>query len=173
MTTAASLTSLAAGRWTVDPAHSTATFRVGNLGRIVTGTVPIIEGIVEIDDQGRPQTISGSLDLGAIDTGNPRRDRDLRQPKFLDLDAHPTMTFAAGAVEVTPDGWRITGQLAARGTSVALSGPAEVAPRGRSAVVTAHTRLDRRALGIRAPRVMIGRTVDITVTATLTAGPEI
>jgi hypothetical protein len=29
-------------------------------------------------------------------------------------------------------------------------------------------RLDRRALGIRAPRIMIGRVVDITVTATLT-----
>jgi hypothetical protein len=27
---------LAAGRWTVDPAHSTATFRVANLGRTVT-----------------------------------------------------------------------------------------------------------------------------------------
>jgi hypothetical protein len=33
--------------------------------------------------------------------------------------------------------------------------------------VTAHTRLDRRALGIRAPAIMIGHAIDITVTATL------
>lgn len=32
----------------------------------------------------------------------------------------------------------------------------------------AHTRLDRRALGLRAPRILIGRVIDITVTATLT-----
>ncbi|HEY6501247.1 MAG TPA: YceI family protein [Streptosporangiaceae bacterium] len=167
MTTTSSL-GLAAGRWRVDPGPSTATFRVASLGRTVTGTVPIIEGTVEIDDHGQPGVIAGSLDLGAISTGSTRRDRDLRQPKFLDLDTHPTMTFAAGTSTVTPAGWQITGQLAARGTSVPLSGPAEVAPRGRSAIVTAHTRLDRRALGIRAPRIMIGRVVDITVTATLT-----
>ena len=163
-----SAVALATGHWRVDPAHSTATFRVANLGRTVTGTVPIIEGTVEIGDHGQPRTISGSLDLGAISTGHPRRDRDLRQPRFLDLDAHPTMTFAAGTITVTPAGWQITGQLAVRGTSVPLSGPAEVAPRGRSAIVTAHTRLDRRARGIRAPRIMIGRIIDITVTATLT-----
>lgn len=82
---------------------------------------------MEIDDHGQPRAISGSLDLEAISTGNPRRDRDLRKPRFLDLDTHPTMTFAAGPSTVTPDGWQITGQLAARGTSVPLSGPAEVA----------------------------------------------
>ena len=179
MTTSTAPPALAAGRWTVDPAHSTATFRVANLGRTVTGTVPIIEGVVEIDDHGRPGLISGSLDLGAIDTGHRRRDRDLRQPKLLDLDTHPTMTFAAGAssagasstgaVTATPAGWQIAGQLAVRGTRVTVSGPAEVAPRGRAAIVTAHTRLDRRDLGIRAPRIMIGRIIDITVTATLTA----
>lgn len=159
---------LATGRWQVDPVHSTATFRVTNLGRTVIGTVPIVEGAVEVGDHGQPGMISGSLDLGAIDTGNSRRDRDLRQPRFLDLDTHPTMTFVAGASTVTPAGWQITGQLAVRGTSVPLSGPAEVAPRGRSAIVTAHTRLDRRTAGIRAPRIMIGRVIDITVTATLT-----
>ena len=36
------------------------------------------------------------------------------------------MTFAAGTSTVTPAGWQITGQLAARGTSVPLSGPATV-----------------------------------------------
>jgi hypothetical protein len=34
---------LAAGRWTADPACSTATFTVSSLGRTVTGTVPITE----------------------------------------------------------------------------------------------------------------------------------
>ena len=85
--TTTSPVALSTGRWAVDPAHSTATFRVGNLGRTVTGTVPITEGTVVID--GQHSAITGSLDLGAIDTGNARRDKDLRKPKFLDLDRNP------------------------------------------------------------------------------------
>jgi hypothetical protein len=43
---------------------------VANLGRTVTGTVPITEGTVKIGVSGKPAAISGSLDLGAIDTGH-------------------------------------------------------------------------------------------------------
>ncbi len=43
---------LAAGRWVVDVASSTAAFRVGNLGRTVTGTVPFIEGSVDVGADG-------------------------------------------------------------------------------------------------------------------------
>jgi polyisoprenoid-binding protein YceI len=168
--TAISPAGLAVGRWTVDPARSTATFRVRSLGRTVTGNVPITEGTVDVDESGRPRAISGSLDLGAIDTGNPRRDKDLRKPRFLDLDRYPAMTFAADSITASPAGWQVTGTLAVRGTSVRLAGDAEVAPDDRSAIVTAHTQLDRRTLGIRAPRIMIGHVIDITVTAQMQVG---
>ena len=158
---------LAAGRWTVDLAHSTAAFRVGNLGRSVTGTVPITEGTVAVDESGQPRTIDGSLDLGAIDTGNARRDEDLRKPKFLDSDRYPAMTFTADAITIAPAGWRVAGQLTTRGTSVRLAGNVDVSGDYTAATLTAHTRLDRRALGIRAPRIMIGHQIDITVTATI------
>ena len=158
---------LAVGRWTVDPARSTATFRVRSLGRTVTGNVPITEGTMDVDESGRPRAISGSLDLGAVDTGNPRRDKDLRKPRFLDLDRHPAMTFAADSIIASPAGWQVTGTLGVRGTSVRLAGDAAASSHEGSATVTAHTRLDRRALGIRAPGIMIGHAIDITVTATL------
>jgi polyisoprenoid-binding protein YceI len=163
--TTTSPVALSTGRWTVDPAHSTATFRVGNLGRTVTGTVPITEGTVVID--GQHSAITGSLDLGAIDTGNARRDKDLRKPKFLDLDRYRTMTFTADTITIAPAGWRVTGQLTARGTSARLAGHVDVSGEYTSATLTAHTQLDRRALGIRAPRIMIGNHIDITVTATI------
>ena len=158
---------LAVGRWTVDPARSTATFRVRSLGRTVTGNVPITEGTMDVDESGRPRAISGSLDLGAVDTGNPRRDKDLRKPRFLDLDRYPAMTFAADSITVSPAGWQVTGTLAVRGTSVRLAGDAAASSHEGSATVTAHTRLDRSDLGIRAPGIMIGHAIDITVTAAL------
>ena len=163
---------LATGRWIVDPAHSTAAFRVGSLGRVVTGTVPITEGTVDIDGRGQPSAITGSLDLGAISTGNARRDSDLRKPRFLDLDRHPAITFAADTITAAPAGWRVTGDLTARGTSARLDGEVEVSGQGRSATVTARTQLDRRALGIRAPRILIGHAIDITVTATIRLAPQ-
>jgi polyisoprenoid-binding protein YceI len=158
---------LAVGRWVLDVARSTATFRVASLGRTVAGTVPFIEGTVDTGPDGLPSAITGSLDLGAIDTGNARRDADLRKPRFLDLDAHPTMTFTADTVTASPAGWTVTGRLSARGTSVRLAGDAELSRQDQSATLTGRTRLDRRALGIRAPRIMIGRQIDITVTATV------
>ena len=166
---------LAVGRWIVDVAHSAATFRVRSLGRTVTGTVPIVEGTVDIGPDGLPSAITGSLDLGAIDTGNARRDCDLRKPRLLDLDHHPTMTIVADTAATSPAGWSVTGRLSARGTSVRLAGDVELfgqdrvelSGQDRSATLTGHTRLDRRALGIRAPKIMIGSEIDITVTAVI------
>jgi polyisoprenoid-binding protein YceI len=170
--TTTSPVALAAGAWMVDLAHSTAAFQVGSLGRVVTGTVPIAEGTVHIDDSGQPSAITGSLDLGAIDTSDARRDSDLRKPRLLDLDHYPAITFATGTITAVPGGWRVTGDLTARGTSVRLAGDVAVSGQGRSATVTARTRLDRRALGIRAPRILIGHAIDITITATIRLTPQ-
>jgi hypothetical protein len=104
-----------------------------NPGRAVTGTVPVIEGTVDIGPDGQPPAITGSLDLGAIDTGNARRDSDLRKPKFLDLDHHPTMTFGADTVTVSPTSWSVTGRLTARGTCARLAGGMELSGQDRSA----------------------------------------
>jgi polyisoprenoid-binding protein YceI len=171
VTTTASV-ELASGRWTVDLAHAVAAFRVSTLGRTVTGTVPIIDGVVDLAAGGLPTAITGSLDLGAINTGNARRDRDLRKPRFLDLDRHPTMTFAADSVTASQAGWSVAGRLTARGATVRVAGDVAVSGQDQSAALTAHTWLDRRILGVRAPRIMIGRRVDITVTAIIRRVPD-
>ncbi|TDP92792.1 YceI family protein [Labedaea rhizosphaerae] len=161
---------LAEGRWTADLARSTATFTVGNLGKTVTGTVPVLDGTVDVDAQGLPCAVRGTLDLGAVDTGNRRRDKDLRKPKLLDLDQHPVMTFVADEVITGADGWSVTGKLTARGTTIGLTGHVTSSTVDGAVTLTARTSLDRRALGVRAPRFMIGHTVDITVVATIQLG---
>jgi len=159
---------LTAGQWKVDVEHSTATFTVGNLGRTVTGTVPILDGTVEVGPDGLPSAIYGSLDLSGIVTGIPRRDQDLRKPKLLDLDRYPVSTFEADRMTASPGGgWSVSGYLTARGTRTRLTGDVEVSGQGQEATLIARTQLDRRALGLRAPKLMIGYEVDITVTATI------
>lgn len=159
---------LAAGVWRADLTRSTASFQVGNLGRKAHGTVPITAGSVEIGADGALLAVHGTLDLGAIDTGNTKRDLDLRKPGLLDLDRHPTMRFTATSARAAGSGWQVTGTLTARGAHTTIEGTAELSSvDGREAVLAATTRLDRRTLGIRAPGFLIGRYVDITVTAVI------
>lgn len=156
---------LSAGCWQVDVDNSAATFTVRNLGRLVHGSVPFIDGVVEIGDDGRPRAISGSLDISGIMTGIPKRDKDLRSPRLLDLDNHPVMTFTADRLA----GWQVEGVLAARGTSTRVAGIVEQTDGDdESVTLRATTSLDLRSLGIRAPRIMIGRHIAISVEARLT-----
>ncbi|GLY47383.1 YceI family protein [Lentzea sp. NBRC 102530] len=154
---------LAPGRWQADLTRTTASFTVGNLGRRTRGTVPVTAGSVEIGADGALLGVRGTLDLSGIATGVPKRDLDLRRPGLLDLDRHPTMRFTATSARTTADGWEVTGTLTCRGTAAEITGVVTV----DDLVLTATARLDRRALGIRAPSFLIGRWVDITVTAAI------
>ena len=158
---------LAAGTWRADLTRSTASFQVGNLGRKAHGTVPVTAGTVEIGEDGQLRSVHGTLDLGAIDTGIAKRDLDLRKPSLLDLDRHPAMTFTATSCRAAGTGWNVTGTLQARGSSTELGGVVELSTVHGATVMTATARLDRRTLGIRAPRFLIGAFVDITVTAVI------
>ncbi|GHH33035.1 YceI family protein [Lentzea cavernae] len=159
---------LTAGVWQADTSRSTASFQVGNLGRKTRGTVPVTAGTAEIGADGALLAVHGTLDLDSIDTGVAKRDLDLRKPGLLDLDRHPTMTFTATSAQVVGSGWHVVGTLTARGVSAEIEGTAELSSvDGAEAVLTATARLDRRTLGIRAPGFLIGRYVDITVTAVI------
>lgn len=166
------MTSLAqrAGHWTLAMGRTpVARFTVPNLMvRRVSGTVPITSVEVVVDDDGTT-SVQLALDLSRIDTGNPRRDKDLRKPGLLDLDAHPTMRFVAERVE-PDDGedWMVYGQLTVKGVTADLPARARVGLDGPDeATVHATATLDRRSVGVKAPSFMIGTRVDIEVEAPL------
>ena len=156
------------GRWVVDAGRSTASFSVSNFGmRTVRGTVPVLAGILEVTDGGRPRRVAAELDLSGIDTGNRRRDADLRKRSLLDLDTHPVLTFAADEFEVTPQGWCARGSLGARGTTCPVAVLGVPAGTGSSLHLVGTAVVDRTALGIRAPAQLIGRQVSVVVDAWL------
>jgi polyisoprenoid-binding protein YceI len=172
MTATAVPVRLAPGRWTALPDRSSATFAVGNLGvKVVHGSISVVAGALDVDGQGRPVAVRAELDLRTIDTGIPKRDADLRKPALLDIDAHPVLAFSCTDVRPDDAGWRAEGRLSARGTSCPLTVTGTVVE--DSPAGTAHVQgtavLDRTALGMRAPRLMIGRLITITVDAWLTS----
>jgi len=82
------------------------------------------------------------------------------------------MTYTADSITPDPMGWCADGVLSLRGTScpLVLSGAVLADSTGDAVHVVATARLDRTAVGVRAPSLMIGRTVTITIDAWL-AGP--
>ena len=162
---------VAAGTWAVSDSRTRLTFEVGHLHRPVTGSMALAWGEVEVDASGAPVRARAEIDLGSVDTGNARRDADLRKPRFLDIDRHPVMRWSAdrftGGAGV---GWTAYGVLHVRGTStpLAVSGTPEAGPDGEGVRVRALAVLDRTSVGIRAPRVLVGRTVEIAIDAWLT-----
>lgn len=158
---------VAVGRWELDPATSTARFVARGMGRSVPGSIPFLSARCDVDAGGVPRRATADLDLAAIDTGNVRRDRDLAKPGLLDIAAHPTMTVEVDDLSVTSDGWTAIAVVHARGTAapVEVTVVPETAPSADDAAVRIRGRLDRRLLGIKAPRFAIGRWVDLDVTA--------
>jgi polyisoprenoid-binding protein YceI len=165
-TTTALAARLTPGRWTTVPDRTS-----GNLGlKVVHGSIAVATGSLDVDADGRPVAVRAELDLRTIDTGNPKRDADLRKPGLLDIDAHPVLTVECTDLRPEGAGWCAEGRMSARGTScplVVTGSVVEDSPAGTVHLLGTAV-LDRTAIGLRAPRLMIGRLVTITVDAWLT-----
>jgi polyisoprenoid-binding protein YceI len=165
---------MTAGTWSVSDSRTLVSFGVGNLGRTARGTVAVSWGEVEVDRNGAPARVHAEMDLNSLATGIARRDTDLRKPRYLDIDRHPTMTWSCA--RFTPDGeggWTADGELSVRGTTAPLTvtGTAERDTLDGGWVrVRASGVFDRRSAGIRAPSLLIGRNVAVEIDAWLTLG---
>ncbi len=158
---------VAAGHWTLVAGESTARFRVRDkLFGVAVGTIPVRSGRVVVGPGGRVDSAEVELDGAGIGTGNRHRDNDLRKPRFLSVDAHPTIRVDSDGGPPSGDGWRLGARLAARGADVPLElAVVLVAVDEGSARVHITARLDRTGLGIRVPTFVVGRMIDIEVDA--------
>jgi polyisoprenoid-binding protein YceI len=165
------MTSVAAGTWTIDLAHTRAAFAARHMfGSTLHGTIAVTAGTIEVGTDGRPVRLHATLDPASIDTGNARRDADLRGKRFLAVDTYPLMEVIADRIAATAHGWHADAVLHGRGCEAPLCigatlDGAATAPRLQ---VSGTTRLDLRDVGIRAPGFLVRRFIDLSVSAQLT-----
>jgi polyisoprenoid-binding protein YceI len=139
-----------ATRWRLDPAASSAEFRVPHFWGLVNvkGRFDRLDGWLEIDPDG-DRRLELTIDAASVDTGNRRRDKHLRSADFFDAQQHPNVRFRSTAVSDPGDGrLRIEGELSAAGNQVTL----ELEPAVRQAEdelqIDVSMTLDQRRLGM-------------------------
>ena len=118
---------LAAGRWRVDPAHSTACFDARVAGCLVRGSLPLA-GRAFIADPVEESEALLAARTAAVSTGSPALDRVLTGPGFLDSATFPEITFRSELLTRVPAGWRAVGRLRVRDTEHELACQLDVHP---------------------------------------------
>jgi polyisoprenoid-binding protein YceI len=165
----------AAATWRLDPSRSEATFTVRQMGGKVRGRVTRFDATIVTTLDPAESSVTATLDLASIDTGNTRRDEHLRTATFLDAATHPRANYRSNAVRRTDDGaWEIDGHLVLHGvtrrvplrvTAARFAGGPDDALRYVTFSATAV--VNRADFGISRWGGVIGRTVviDLTITA--------
>lgn len=109
---------LSAGEdFSVDPAHSSATFQISHLGLAwIHGRFNTYSGSFSIDS-GEPakSTFAFEIKPESVDTANAKRDEHLKSPDFFNVKQFPVVTFKSTSVKPAAGGLEVTGDLSFHG----------------------------------------------------------
>src|SRR6266567_187648 len=92
--------------YTIDPAHSTAGFKVRHLMVAnVRGEFSGVTGTVVYDPENPANSkVEVTIDATTIHTRDEQRDGHLKSADFFDVAQHPAITFVSTKVEKVDDG---------------------------------------------------------------------
>jgi polyisoprenoid-binding protein YceI len=141
----------AVGSWVLDPAESTAEFRVRHFWGAITvrGTLGPMAGEAAVSPDG---TVTGriSFDARELDTGHKQRDKHLRSADFFHTDEHPQAVLTVTSAQPAgPDGLECQGTLDVAGHARPVAFTAHIQEAtGQAVVLTAELQVDRAAFGM-------------------------
>jgi polyisoprenoid-binding protein YceI len=95
----------ASGEYAIDANHSFAEFMVQHIvvGQ-VWGRFDSISGIIHIAEDPLMSSIDISIDPASISTHNPDRDKDLRSPRYFNVEKYPKISFLSSLIKTAPGG---------------------------------------------------------------------
>jgi len=169
----------AGATYTVDPDHSTVTFKVRHIFSTVVGRFDKFSGTITFDPND-PSTarVEGSIDAASINTNVARRDEHLRSKDFFDVQQFPTISFVAATVagvDPSKKSGQLDGNLTIHGVTKPVVIEATYLGEGKDpmgnvrAGFSGTTKINRKDFGLtwnkalEAGGVMIGEDVDIEI----------
>ncbi|HVV75004.1 MAG TPA: YceI family protein [Mycobacteriales bacterium] len=108
------------GDYDVDPSHSRVGFAAKHaMVTTVRGGFKDFTAEAHLDEENvANSSVRVEIQTASIDTGNAQRDEHLRNGDFLEVEAHPTISFVSTKVEQTGDEtYAVTGDLTIKGIS--------------------------------------------------------
>ena len=141
----------------VESEHSYIGFSIRYMGyAMVRGRFSDFQGSLRYVEKDLSKTsVTLSIEVNSIDTGNGGRDKDLKSKNWFDAVAYPKIYFISNKAEITPSGLRISGDLTMRGITkiivVSLDKPSGVVKDGRGdsqIIFTGSLTLNRRDFGV-------------------------
>jgi polyisoprenoid-binding protein YceI len=103
---------LAPGRWVLDTNHSSVSFSIRHLGvSKVRGRFTRFDAELNVGGSLDDTTLTATIDMASIDTGNSDRDAHVSSADLLDVVRRPTMTFRSDRITGDGDRWTVGGDL--------------------------------------------------------------
>ncbi|CAN5652710.1 YceI family protein [soil metagenome] len=122
MTTRTTTLPLVPGKWAVDPNHSAVNFTIRHLGvSKVRGRFTHFDVDVTIGDTLETTSVTATIELASVDTGNADRDAHVLAPDRVDVTLRPTIVFHSTTVAADGDDWRVDGELTIGEATVPVS----------------------------------------------------
>ncbi len=154
----ATATDTATTTWKLDPAHSTAEFKVKHMMiSNVKGSFSGLSGVLtEHKTDSTLSFVEASIPVASVNTGDAQRDGHLKSADFFDVEKFPNMTFESTAVKQTGDGeYSVAGNLTLHGVTkpviFKVEGPSAPArdPWGNTRIgLSATTKINRKDFGL-------------------------
>jgi polyisoprenoid-binding protein YceI len=125
----ATITSIPAGTYSVDPSHSNVGFEIKHMGiATVRGAFKKFEGSIEATDES--VSLSGTVEVSSVDTGDEARDGHLQSPDLFDAAQFPQITFSASEAQTSGENITLTGDITIKGVTKSITLTGKVAEGG-------------------------------------------
>jgi polyisoprenoid-binding protein YceI len=146
----------APGTYALDATHSYVGFTARHLMVTkVRGRFPVTEGRLVVDSDSEKSAVEATIDVSAVESGDPKRDEHLRSADFFDSENHRYAHFRSTRVEDAGNGeFTLHGDLTIRDVTrpVVLKGEylgSQQSPWGDTRVgFTAETEVNRKDWGL-------------------------
>ena len=122
VTAAQTIPGYIAGTWTIDPVHSEVGFSVRHMMiSKVRGKFKVFSGDIVTGESPLDSSVTATIDLSSIDTGNEDRDNHLRSADFFEVDAHKAMTFRSTRARRDGEDYMVDGELTLKSITKPIS----------------------------------------------------
>jgi polyisoprenoid-binding protein YceI len=117
--------------WKIDPAHSSAEFKVKHMMiSNVKGKFSGINGSLKLNEDPGQSSVEATVPVSTLSTGDEQRDGHLKSADFFDAEMFPTFTFRSTHVSRHAAGeHRVVGELTLHGVTRTVTfeveGPSE------------------------------------------------